>query len=212
MNNIKKLRTALALTTLIAFFWIVSSHHPIAANEPVSDTSIIGTWNWSFNQSRASNAPDPRPQGTVTFDENHKMSWSGGRKGTWEGPYPEAVLLRWKKGAIDMLKVENNHLRGINNAGLIVQGDKNGGSIYGSWAWSFGPSGNVVRNGDVELHNDSDQTMKWTTNGDTGNWEGPKYNAVLLRWNGDESIDMLELKGGTLTGVNAKGWTVKGTR
>jgi hypothetical protein len=66
-----------------------------------------------------------------------------------------------------------------------------------------------VKNGEVDFI--SDGRMKWSTNGDPGKWEGPIKNAVLLRWKKGD-IDMLKFEGNKLSGKNAKGWKVEGTK
>ena len=216
MTNFQDPRPALALAILMVFLPLGTSDRSVVANaQSAEPATIIGTWDWSFGQ--APEAP-VRAYGTVVFkDEGRRMTWSiNGDSGTWEGPMEQGVLLRWDKGSIDMLELQEGgtKLGGKNADGLVVEGKRRSGktdSMVGTWTWSFGKPGQLVENGTVDF--DINNRMRWSTNGDGGTWEGPMKQAVLLRWD-KGSIDMLELKeGGTkLGGKNAQKWKVEGKK
>jgi hypothetical protein len=103
--------------------------------------NVLGTWDWAFAKTKYG---QPRPCGTVTFqsdDKNkNKMEWNPPLRamgcgtwnplrkdpGTFEGPAKRAVLLRWKKGDIDMLELstDGKTLKGNNKKGMLVKGTK----------------------------------------------------------------------------------------
>lgn len=209
------LRIAFAITILLAFQSFAASESTVSGNYGF-DRSIVGTWDWSF-----SNNPNSavRPYGTVEFRSDHTLHWSGGSDGTWEGPYPLGVLLRWDKGDIDMFELSSDQgsLTGKNVKGWVVEGRKYGSraSLFGDWAWSFGPGGNVRSDGKVTLN--TDMTMQWSTDKGKGSWEGPIKDAVMIRWTSgpsNGSVDMLALKdgGNTLSGKNKDGIKVRGEK
>jgi hypothetical protein len=215
MNHFRTLRVASVLTILLLALPLVTANRPVAAKKKPTNP-IVGKYDWFF-----SNTPDSdlRHYGTVEFKEDGTMSWDGGGTGTWEGPMKRGVLLRWKKGAIDMLELsaDGGTLKGKNAEDTIVEGSKRGrrDSIVGPWDWAYGPAGNLKKDGQVDFN--ADKSMKWTTDGGKGTWSGPMKEAVLLRWKtgkSEGSIDMLEMKGGglTLVGKNAKNIQVAGEK
>src|SRR2546426_9322554 len=106
MTNFQDPRPALALAILMVFLPLGTSDRSVVANaQSAEPATIIGTWDWSFGQ--APEAP-VRAYGTVVFkDEGRRMTWSiNGDSGTWEGPMEQGVLLRWDKGSIDMLELQ----------------------------------------------------------------------------------------------------------
>ena len=225
MKNAQKF-TVLAVAVLLVALALVTAARHATAYDQLDPNLIIGSWAWSFSQSPNTSAPVMR-HGTATFTGDRKMTWKEGRNecsGTWEGPYVIGVLLRWKEGppsgSIDLLELRNNgaQLTGHNKDDLEVRGDLIRGrrdSLFNTtWTWSFGPAGNVVKNGTVDFK--SDDAMHWTSDGGSGGggtWE-QKPRGVLLRWKTgpcSDSIDILGLVEADtkLTGLNAKGWSVE---
>lgn len=85
-------------------------------------SAVVGRWNWAFARPGATCCP---PGGTVTFSDDHTMTWDGGDSGTWEQA-GTSLTLRWKSGSIDRMRLsqDGRRMTGTNNTGWSVRGTR----------------------------------------------------------------------------------------
>jgi hypothetical protein len=89
-----------------------------AAAQP---NSVVGAWTWAFAEKG-----DPQTNGSVTFDSDGTMTWSGGSSGTWTQS-GRTISLQWKgKDFKDTMTLseDGKTMAGTNNAGWQVQGTR----------------------------------------------------------------------------------------
>jgi len=85
--------------------------------------SVVGTWTWAFSESAGG---DVRTRGSVTFNSDGTVEWTGGSKGTWkqEG---RIVTLTWQdKDSVDTMTLQDDAKKmvGRNAKNWKVEGTK----------------------------------------------------------------------------------------
>ena len=89
-------------------------------NTSTNETSVVGTWKWAYAEKG-----DPEEHGTVTFNADGTMDWSGDSHGTWTQS-GVTVELQWDKKIKDtMTLIEGGKkLKGTNTKGWTVIGTR----------------------------------------------------------------------------------------